>query len=53
MSLYFSAGSETAELSSADLKQGLSKAFQALGERRKVLAAAAGLHALPLARRAS
>ena len=37
MSLFFSAGSETAELSSADLRQGLFQAFEALGERRKVL----------------
>ncbi|MBI4877057.1 MAG: DUF2088 domain-containing protein, partial [Acidobacteria bacterium] len=38
MSLFFSAGSETAELSSDEIKQGLSRAFDALGERRKVLA---------------
>ncbi len=38
MSLFFSAGSETAELSSADLKQGFFQALGALGERRKVLA---------------
>jgi nickel-dependent lactate racemase len=38
MSLYFSAGSETAELSSTDLKQGLDRALQALSERRRVLA---------------
>ena len=38
MSLYLSVGSESTELSSADLKQCLSKALAALGERRKVLA---------------
>src|SRR5512133_457582 len=38
MSLFFTAGSPTAELSSADLKEGLSQAFRTLGERRKVLA---------------
>ena len=38
MSLFFSVGSETAELSPADLKQGLFQALGALGERRKVLA---------------
>jgi nickel-dependent lactate racemase len=38
MSLHLSVGSETAELSPADLKQGLFQALGALGERRKVLA---------------
>ena len=38
MSLYFAAGSETAELSSADLKAGLFSALDALGPRNKVLA---------------
>ncbi|MGD0199434.1 MAG: D-mannonate epimerase [Bryobacteraceae bacterium] len=38
MSLFYSAGSATAELSSADLKQALFAALRALGERRKVLA---------------
>jgi nickel-dependent lactate racemase len=38
MSLFFSVGSETAELSPADLKQGLFQALGALGERPKVLA---------------
>jgi nickel-dependent lactate racemase len=38
MSLYFAGGSETAELSADDLKQGLFAALDALGERRKVLA---------------
>ncbi|MEK7754652.1 MAG: D-mannonate epimerase [Acidobacteriota bacterium] len=38
MSLYLSVGSETAELSPADLKKGLFQALGALGERRKVLA---------------
>ena len=38
MSLYFSAGSETTELSPADVRQGLYTAFEKLGERRKVLA---------------
>ena len=38
MSLYLSVGSETAELSPADLKRGLFEALGALGERRKVLA---------------
>ena len=38
MSMYFSAGSETAELSPADLQAGLSQALDALGARRKVLA---------------
>jgi nickel-dependent lactate racemase len=38
MSMYFSAGSETAELSSFDLKHGLFQALKALGGRRKVLA---------------
>lgn len=37
MSLFYAAGSEAAELSSADLKQGLSQALNAVGERRKVL----------------
>jgi len=37
MSLFYSAGSETARLSSADLKQGLFSALDALGARRKVL----------------
>lgn len=37
MSLYFAAGSPAADLSPDDLKQGLSKALDALGERRKVL----------------
>lgn len=37
MSLFFSAGSETAELSSADLRNGLFQALDALGKRRKVL----------------
>lgn len=38
MSLYFSRGSETAELSAADIKEGLFQAFDALGARSKVLA---------------
>jgi len=38
MSLFFGVGSETAELSPADLKHGLFQALGALGERRKVLA---------------
>ena len=38
MSLFFAAGSETAELSADDLRQGLARAFKALGERHKVLA---------------
>jgi nickel-dependent lactate racemase len=38
MSLFFSAGSETAELSPADLRRGLFQALDALGERRRVLA---------------
>src|SRR5262249_3782475 len=38
MSLYFATGSETADLSSEDLKAGLFSALDALGERRKVLA---------------
>jgi nickel-dependent lactate racemase len=38
MSLFFSSGSETAELSSDDLRAGLHAALDALGERRKVLA---------------
>ncbi len=38
MSLYFSAGSETTELSPAEVRQGLYSAFEKLGERRKVLA---------------
>lgn len=38
MSLFFSAGSETAEFSPADLRQGLARAFEALGERKRVLA---------------
>jgi nickel-dependent lactate racemase len=37
MSLYFAAGSPTAGLSPEDLKQGIAKALDALGERRKVL----------------
>jgi nickel-dependent lactate racemase len=37
MSLYFAAGSETTELSPADLKAGLMKALDALGRRNKVL----------------
>ncbi len=38
MSTYFSAGSETTELSGEDLKQGLFTALEALEPRRKVLA---------------
>ena len=38
MSLYFSHGSETTELSAADIRDGLYQAFDALGTRRKVLA---------------
>ena len=38
MSLYFTAGSESAELSSFDLKHGVFQALKALGARRKVLA---------------
>jgi nickel-dependent lactate racemase len=38
MSMYFAIGSETTELSQDDLKQSLCQAFQALGERRRVLA---------------
>jgi nickel-dependent lactate racemase len=37
MSLYWAAGSETAEFSPADLKAALFRALDALGERRKVL----------------
>ena len=37
MSLFFAAGSETTEFSSADLKNALFRALDALGERRKVL----------------
>ncbi len=37
MSLFFAAGSETTELSPADLQAGLSKALDALGRRNKVL----------------
>ncbi|MGO9097165.1 MAG: lactate racemase domain-containing protein [Bryobacteraceae bacterium] len=37
MSLYWAAGSETADFSTADLKLALSRALDALGERRKVL----------------
>lgn len=38
MSMYFALGSETTELSQDDLKQSLCQAFQALGERWRVLA---------------
>ena len=38
MSLYFSHGSETTELSAAEIRDGLYQAFDALGARRKVLA---------------
>ncbi len=38
MSLYFSAGSETTELSANDIKYGLFQALRGLGERNKVLA---------------
>jgi nickel-dependent lactate racemase len=38
MSLYFAAGSETAELSSDDLRAGMYAALDALGPRRKALA---------------
>lgn len=38
MSLYFSKGSATTELSKDDLRQGLGTALDALGERRKVIA---------------
>ncbi len=38
MSMFFRAGSATAELSDEDLKQGLHSVFDVLGERRKVLA---------------
>ncbi len=38
MSLFFATGSATTELSGDDLKQGLSKALDTLGERRKVIA---------------
>jgi nickel-dependent lactate racemase len=38
MSLYFTAGSETTELSPEDIKTGLFAALDKLGERRKVLA---------------
>ncbi len=38
MSVYFSQGSETTELSAADIRSGLYQAFDALGARRKVLA---------------
>ncbi len=37
MSLFFHAGGEARELSSADLRQGLFRALEALGPRRKVL----------------
>ncbi|MEN6533606.1 MAG: D-mannonate epimerase, partial [Bryobacteraceae bacterium] len=37
MSLYFAAGSETTELSSEDMRQGLFQALKALGDRKKVL----------------
>lgn len=37
MSLYFAAGSETTELTPADLKAGMTKALDALGARNKVL----------------
>ncbi len=37
MSMFFAAGSPTADFSPEDLKQGVSKALDALGERRKVL----------------
>jgi nickel-dependent lactate racemase len=38
MSLYFATGSQTADLSPEDLKQGLSSALDRLGKRQKVLA---------------
>ncbi len=38
MSLYFSAGSATTELSSKELQQGLTQALDALGAKQKVLA---------------
>ncbi|MCC7498151.1 MAG: DUF2088 domain-containing protein [Bryobacterales bacterium] len=38
MSLYFSAGSETTELSPSEVREGLYSAFEKLGVRRKVLA---------------
>ena len=38
MSLYYSAGSATTELSGEDLKQGLAEALGQLGDRRKVIA---------------
>jgi nickel-dependent lactate racemase len=38
MSLFYSQGSETAELSSQDLRDGMYKALDAIGPRRKVLA---------------
>ncbi len=38
MSLYCAIGSETTELSTADLKQALFQAFESLGERNRVLA---------------
>ncbi len=37
MSLYFAAGSETTELSPAEIRAGLSKALDALGQRNRVL----------------
>jgi nickel-dependent lactate racemase len=37
MSLYFSSGSETSELSPSDLEQGLRRGLQALGPRNRVL----------------
>jgi len=37
MSLYFAAGSETTEISSAELKQSIFKTLDALGERKSVL----------------
>ena len=37
MSLCFAAGSETTELSPVEIKAGLSKALDALGQRNKVL----------------
>ena len=38
MSIFFSNGSPTTELSTADLREGLHSALRALGERRRVLA---------------
>ena len=38
MSMYYSAGSETAELSPAEVREGLFEALSALGQRRKVVA---------------